>query len=1710
MRNGNLTKPSVALQALSGSQVIKANQELAKPALTLTALNGDTQPQKEQNLVRLLEHGNGIYAIQLAEALHSTSYEAGLQQFSQALSVVKNRADVKVLRIEVGAQGWLGGSREAANHAISANLYGQVLGFTQPVIGVFAGDTQGGDFLLACVCDFMVCSEAGKYALVSSAQEYAATKAECAFLQARFGSALSARLVQSTTGHTGAQLQALGWQSAVVSGTELAAHVARLSQSLSQKPQEALSLLKQHLSRTLQQSVANLVAGTLPVPREYQSVAAVASTSLLAVQAEGNGVLRVAIRSQGPEVAQALASLLTQQANDGQVGAVVLSSEGGDCDLGLQAVVLQSALPIVAELGTEVSETWWQVALSCDAVIYHGEGQQQVARRQLHAPQAQLFLYRFGSQLGQSILFGEAHLSSQALAQQHKASQVAEGSAVQQQAGAVAAMLAKLPIEVACWHKAELVKALADVKAWPQTPEVRGDVQHQGVTEVALGSDVIRAIAHPDGVLEVHMEDREHKNMFSDAFSDGLTAVFEHVAQTPHYKAVVLTGYGTYFSSGGTLDTLMAIGQGQMQFTDSKLYQAPLSCDIPVIAAMQGHSIGAGWALGMFADITLFSEESRYFSPYMNYGFTPGAASTLIMPAQLGYDLAMDTLLTANEHSGEQLKLRNLSQQVLPRAQVLDKAMSLARQIAQLSQAQLKAFKAQSNRALLSKLDETYKAELLMHEMTFVGQTNTLEKVESKLANDKTSQGAYAEERTVKNVTINLAALTQHLKTLLASELYLDADEIEDTSEFVELGLDSITGVTWVKNINEYYGTNIEATKVYSYPTLTKLSQHVHAMLAQQAKVQQPQIQQPKAVEQVVKAEAPQRSSEQELSFVIEELKQMLAEELHMTADEIDDVSQFIDLGLDSITGVTWVRRINELFGTKIEATKVYSYPTLKELGRHVKSEMDKYAPTRVPQPPISSLPVAAPVSEQAQDTPVTLTSWRNQAQPQVAKVEAPKATLDVEPIAIIGMAGQFPQSNNVEQYWENIAKGNNCISEVSSQRWDIDAIYQEGAPVAGKTNSKWFGAMEEYDLFDPLFFNISPTEAESMDPQQRLFLQACWHGVEDAGYAAETLSGSMCGVFVGCATGDYDLLSREQQISAQGFTGGATSILAARVSYFMNLQGPCISIDTACSSSLVAIATACDSLNLRRCDMALAGGVYVLAAPDMYIKTAQAGMLSTDGKCYTFDQRANGFVAGEGVGVVVLKRLSDAKRDQDIIQGVIQGWGVNQDGKTNGITAPNPESQARLEKEVYDQFNIDPNHIQLIEAHGTGTKLGDPIEIEGLKSAFAQYTSQVGYCALGSVKSNIGHCLTAAGVAGVIKLVMSIKHKQLPPSINFDKLNEHISLADSPFYVNDKLTPWDVADNTPRQAAVSSFGFSGTNAHMVIAEYQPSDLTPQEVGYVNENAHIMIPLSARNEERLKYKAQELLDFIGKNDKTLDLLSMAYTLQVGRDAMDARVVFLSDSIEQLTIQLQAYVEGSKSIRGIYSGSCREHKEGLKIFAQDDEMKEVVVQKWLETSNLSKLSEFWAKGMNFDWHKLYKTNKPTRVQLPVYPFAKERYWIEMEQGLVDNVVTLNPNHAHPLLHDMKQDISSSGYQSPFAQDAGLLLAIQERKTQPKRVSVPKYPFARDYCWVDTSKKATSNSESHSQKENADVEQLFAQLDIEHIDTAEAVELLKQVV
>jgi len=382
--------------------------------------------------------------------------------------------------------------------------------------------------------------------------------------------------------------------------------------------------------------------------------------------------------------------------------------------------------------------------------------------------------------------------------------------------------------------------------------------------------------------------------------------------------------------------------------------------------------------------------------------------------------------------------------------------------------------------------------------------------------------------------------------------------------------------------------------------------------------------------------------------------------------------------------------------------------------------------------------------------------------------------------------------------------------------------------------------------------------------------------------------------------------------------------------------------------------------------------------------------MLSKDGVCRSFGQGANGFVPGEGVGVVVLKPLDRAISDRDIIHGVILATHVNHGGKTSGFTVPNPLAQAELVRAALDKAGIDARDVSYIEAHGTGTELGDPIEISGLQQAFAKDTGETGYCRIGSAKANIGHLEAAAGIAGLTKVLLQLKHGQIAPSLNASQLNPHIRFEQTPFQVNRELIPWErpVIDgkSRPRIAGISSFGAGGANAHVILQEYVPATTKAAKRAPAKE---VIVPLSARTSEQLLQKARDLLDSM--STPTLDVEAVAFTLQTGREAMDERVCFVVTSVEQLRDQLIAFIDGKEDLEGLHRGRIQRN-DRISVLVQDDDIGEAI-DRWLARRKLAKLAQLWVHGLDIDWLKLYGEVEPGRVELPTYPFAKDRYWID---------------------------------------------------------------------------------------------------------------------
>ena len=1126
---------------------------------------------------------------------------------------------------------------------------------------------------------------------------------------------------------------------------------------------------------------------------------------------------------------------------------------------------------------------------------------------------------------------------------------------------------------------------------------------------VALASKVVRLEKYANGVVVMKLCDLESKNTFTSEFVQGVITAFEHINLTPEYKVVVLTGYDHYFACGGTKQGLLDIQSGRAKFTDEQSYSMPLLCEIPVIAAMQGHAIGAGWTMGLYCDLAIYSEESVYQSPYMRYGFTPGAGSTLLFTQRFGSTLGNEILLTAREYQGREFKRRGVNVPVVPRAEVLAYARRFANRLASESREVLVKQKNQRSAFVRGRLQGVFEQELAMHATTFVGNPLVIENIGQHfnqvavlaripplmIATEASDELQDRTEQEVHSTLTNSEEVLELLRNTLIEELHMQHEGIENDVAFIDMGLDSIIAVTWIRKINKLLGLEIGATKVYSYPNLLQFSDFVLTLLSSR-ELRSVQLEK---TEQVAQFEQPAKVAIGPQSDIADALRtwlrETLAKELLMQADLIDDDMKFIDIGLDSITAVTWIRRINARLGLSLGATKVYSYPTLSEFYLFIQAQVNQH-PNTVHAPQSLQLESHQPLSQTEVSKPIS-----NDKKKSIS-------------VAIIGMAGQFPKAPDIQKFWNNLLEGRDCISEIPPTRWSIDEYYDQDRQSTGKTVCKRMGLLEDLDIFDPLFFNIAPSEAEYMDPQQRLFLQNSWRCIEDAGYDPAELSGSLCGVFVGCAASDYSQqLAVEQTHNAQAMIGDSIAILPARIAYFLNLQGPCLAIDTACSSSLVALANACDSLVLGNSDLALAGGVYVINGPDIHVKMSQAGMLSSDGACFSFDQRANGFVPGEGVGVLLLKRLEDAEEDGDDIYCVIRGWGVNQDGKTNGITAPNEQAQARLQTSVYRKFGINPEHIELIEAHGTATKLGDPIEIEALRQSFGEFTQRKNYCALGSVKSNIGHLATAAGVTSVIKSALALKHTTLPPTINYQKLNEHIQLENSPFFVNTKTTPWPASEGHKRLVATSSFGFSGTNAHMVLEEFSTSQ-APVRAALSSLNVPVILTLSAKNKEQLLAYAQAFSKFLHSDLDTLGvtLADVAYTLQVGRTPMPCRLALIACTLEEFKLRLATFVA-----TGVDGANCLFGEVGhssAKGTALNGPVASERVQSHprLSQHELVLLAKRWVAGEIIDWHTCYDVGSVRRRHgLPTYPFAREHYWIpavETESVSRAETLAVRPN------------------------------------------------------------------------------------------------------
>ena len=620
----------------------------------------------------------------------------------------------------------------------------------------------------------------------------------------------------------------------------------------------------------------------------------------------------------------------------------------------------------------------------------------------------------------------------------------------------------------------------------------------------------------------------------------------------------------------------------------------------------------------------------------------------------------------------------------------------------------------------------------------------------------------------------------------------------------------------------------------------------------------------------------------QRRKLLLDFLRGTVAEVTRVDAAEIRDEAGFFDLGMDSLMAVELRRRLEAAVGRELPATLAMDHPRLTDVADYLLRDV------------------------------LTLTE-----RPAAVVPAAPAAGAD-EPIAVIAVACRFPGAPDPDAYWRLLADGVDAIREIPEDRFDVDEFYDPDQQAPGKIYTRNGGYLDRVDEFDPEFFGISPREAVWMDPQQRLMLEIAWEGLERAGYAPSSLRGSRTGVFVGVAANEYShLLSGDSvdNLEAHFITGNALNAIAGRVAFTFGFEGPAVALDTACSSSLVAVHQAAAALHAGDCDMALAGGVNILLSPASIVAASRARMLAPDGRCKTFDAAADGYVRSEGAGLLVLKRLSDAQRDGDRIAAVIRATAVNQDGASSGLTVPNGGAQQRLIARALARAGLSGGDVDYLEAHGTGTPLGDPIEVQAAAAVYGADRDRP--LLMGTAKTNIGHLESAAGVAGLIKVVLSLQHDLLPKTLHFHTPNPHIPWDSLPVRVVDAPTPWH-ADGRPRRAGVSSFGFTGTNAHVLLEEAPPAPAVVVP-GAEPREPWSVLPLSARSAAGLTALAQRYSDWLAEHPE-VPIADVCFAAGAGRSHFEHRAAVVANTSGEARMLLDD-LAANRLRPGVLRGEC---------------------------------------------------------------------------------------------------------------------------------------------------------------------------------------------
>ncbi|MGU3493769.1 SDR family NAD(P)-dependent oxidoreductase, partial [Xanthobacteraceae bacterium A53D] len=830
------------------------------------------------------------------------------------------------------------------------------------------------------------------------------------------------------------------------------------------------------------------------------------------------------------------------------------------------------------------------------------------------------------------------------------------------------------------------------------------------------------------------------------------------------------------------------------------------------------------------------------------------------------------------------------------------------------------------------------------------------------------------------------SALIPHLAALAGGVLGVAADEVESQDSFLEYGFDSVSLATLAMQVSERLRIDLPPARLFEMPSLSTLARHLAEAYpeAVAACLPLPDVAAPPSV-----APAPDAAASVQRTLIAH-LAALAGGVLGVAADEVEPHESFLEYGFDSVSLATLAMQVSERLRIDLPPARLFEMPSLSALARHLADAYPDAVAACLPAPAVTEPQTSADrlqasaarpaatfiagetyISEPALKPSATAPFPTSSPAPHV-----PHAPATAAPVAIVGLSATLPGAADAQTLWQALLDGRDLLSDVPAERWDWRAFDGDPASGPGRGRVHRGGFIDGADRFDPLFFGLSAHEAARMDPQQRLVLQAVWQALEDAAIAPASLKGRNVAVFMGVSASDYNELFRDQgmEVGALTGTGMAHSILANRISHLLDLTGPSEPVDTACSSALVAVLRAVEAIR-NGAEMALAGGVNLMLTPTLFHAFERAGMLSPEGVCRPFDAAANGYARGEGLGVLVLKPLAAAQRDGDAIHAVIRGGAIGHGGRAPSLTAPHPAGQAAVLSAAWQAAGIAPETLGYVEAHGTGTPLGDPVEIAGLVKAFGPALAHA-RCGIGSVKSNVGHLESAAGMAGLVKVILALRHRTLPPTAHLQTPNPQLPLpADGSLFLVDHAQAWARRTDAqgremPRRAGVSSFGFGGVNAHLVIEEApeRPAAIAPRE-------GPELIVLSARDGAALKRRQADLAAAL---PGIASLADLAFTLRAGRDAMAERFSAVVTSQAHLAEVLHAALAGEAPAGRWLAGRARRGAEAEPAPA-----------------DLQAAAQAFADGALLDFSAWPATG--TRLRLPVYSFAADRHWLPAPVG-----------------------------------------------------------------------------------------------------------------